>query len=633
MGLDLKKMGQGVATAEAEREKRKHTGFMGDLFRGKANFSHFLDLPENSAKQEGEQLVAELKKFLAEKVDPVKVDREDEVPAEVMEWLCENGYFALKVPKEYGGKDLNQENYLRALSLIASWCGGLTAPVSASCTIGLSWPIKGYGTPEQKKTHLPKVAKAPSAFAFTESEAGSDPASMWTTATRVRDAEGKVTGYYLNGEKWWTTNGPKNDKEFLAPMLCVVAKTVDDPEELKNKDVKPCFSAFIVPTNLKGVEIVQRCQFSGLRGIYNGITQFKNVYLPKEYLVGEKEGLGFRIALEALNTGRLAIAGACVAVAKQCLSIGKWWGLARKQWGKQIGYHESVGSGILAHGLAEAQAMEAMVKFAAKQIDRGQDCRLEAAVCKVFTTERLWKLADNLMQMRGGRGYETADSLAKRGEPALPVEQILRDVRINRIFEGATEILVLWTLREGTDEYKKKGDVFFSKGEYLGKLKSALGFGTAIANLMVPRPLDSKAKAKVHPKLRRHLWFVQTASQLLALAIILASARYMAKMINKQLLFTRLFWIASELYAMAAVCLCGESVELADLYCREAKLRVKGWFYTILDNNDVLAGKIAKKILEGEYDDWMKKDIVSLVDQLNLPKYEPYKSDKSKKSK
>ncbi len=627
MGLDISKMGAGVAASEAERDKKRHTGFLGGLFRGKADFGLFMNLPENGKKKEGDQLVSELRKFLVEKVDSRKIDRENEIPAEDVEWLCENGFFALKLPEEYGGKNLNQENYLRVMSLVASHSGALTALISASNTIGLSWPLKGYGTKAQKDKYLAQVGKAPSAFAFTEAEAGSDPASMVSYAKRVRNAEGKVTGYLLTGEKWWTTNGPKNDAEILTPLLCVVAKTVDDPAELKDPTQKPCFSAFIVPSNLPGIKVVQRCDFEGLRGIYNGITQFKDVELPMECLVGEKEGLGFRIALEALNTGRLAISGACVAVAKQCLCIGKWWSLQRTQWGKQIGYHELAGSGTLAKGLAETQAMDSMVKFAAKQIDRGQDARLESAACKVFGSERAWKIADDTLQLRGGRGYETADSLAKRGEPPIPMEQIHRDARINRIFEGSSEILFLWVIREGTDEYKKKGDIFFTPGNYVNKAMAAMGFGTEIARLLMPQQLNPAVKSRVHSRLHRHLRFVQRNSQLLALAVILASARYMAKMVNKQLLFQRLFWISSELYAMTATCLCGESVELSDLYCREAEIRVKAWFRSLVQNTDDLAYKVSKKMLEGEYDEFLKKDIIPIIDQLGLKTLPPFKKE------
>ncbi len=635
MGIDLKKLGQGVAIAEAERDKRRHEGFMADLFRGRANFSLFIPWFKESddSLAKSDVLIEKLRNYLMENVFPNEIDRTDEVPEEVIRWLCENGFFALKIPREYGGMDLTQTAYIRLMGLAASWCGGVVAPLSASNTIGLTWPLKGYGTPEQKKKFLPIVAKNPTGFAFTEKEAGSDPANMEMYATRVRDKEGQVVGYRLVGRKWWTTNGPKNEKEFLSPLLCVIAKTVDKPEDLKDANYKPVFSAFIVPTNLPGVKAVQRCQFEGLRGMYNGVEAF-DVELSKDYLVGEKEGLGFRIALEALNTGRIAVAGSCAAIVKQCLLIGKWTGNHRKQWGKLIGQHEAVGSGMLAKGLAGAFAMEAMTRFAAGRVDQKLDARMEAASCKVFASEAGWKIVDDLMQLRGGRGYETADSLAKRGEPPIPLESIHRSFRPNRIFEGSSEILSQWVIREGIDEYKTRGEVFFEKGRWLKKLKTAFGFGASLAKLRIRRRINPKILESVNQKLRRHLRFVEKNARKLAIAVIVNSARYRGKLPHKQLLFTRLFWIATELYAMSATCfyaaylkgcaMCNlvngddSFVHLADFYCREAELRVQELFRSLKENNDNAARQIAKRLLGGEYDEWLKKDIISITDKLEL---------------
>lgn len=630
--MDLKKMGKGVEIAESERDKKQHTGFMAGLFRGKASFEKFSQcIPQHPILEiKGEELVQKLREFFLEKVDTDKIDLENEIPQEVFDWLSQHGYFALKLPEEYGGKNLPQQTYNRVMSAVASWCGGLTAPISAHNTIGLGYPVDHYGTPTQREKWLPIVGKNPTGFAFTEKDAGSDPASMKTFAQRIRDKDGNVTGYNLTGEKWWTTNGPKNDHEFLAPFYCVIARTVEDPRELNDPNVKPSFSAFIVPTNSTGVSIAQRCSFEGLNGICNGITRFENVYLSKQHLVGEKEGIGFRIALEALNTGRISIAGACVGVMKQALLIGKWWALERKQWGKAIGYHEAIGSGMLAPGLANAFTADAMVWFAANRVDAGLDSRMEAAACKVFASEQCWKVADDLMQMRGGRGYETASSLAKRGEAPLPVEQIHRNCRINRIFEGATEILIQWVIREGVDEFKTRGEIFFAPGNWFKKLVTAFWFAGKIIKLLVPRL--SYLGHNIDPKLHTHLRFVEKNSRKLALAIILSSAKYREKMVHKQLLFARLFWIATELYGMTAACfyanecpLMGTNMksheplaDLADFYCREARLRIKTMFRSINENNDNTARKIAKNLLEGQYDGWLNKDIVSIVDHLKL---------------
>lgn len=636
MGLDLKKMGKGVETAEAQRDQRKHTGFMGDLFRGKANFD-LLDIREDQNEEEQaltEKLVTELREFLSSQVDPDKIDRENEVPPEVFEWLCEHGYFGLKVPKEYGGHDLHQTNYSRVLGVVASWTGSLAAPLSAANTIGLSYPLKHYSTEEQKKKWLPIVAKVPTGFAFTEAQAGSDPSNMDGHGIRVRDEKGNLIGYKFTAIKWWTTNGPKNDKEFLSPLLCVIVKAVDKPEDLKDENYKPKFIALLVPTDLPGIEIIQRCNFAGLDGICNGITKFTDVYIPVNQRIG-KEGDGFKIALKALTTGRLSIASLASAVCKQAILMMTWQGKNRIQWGRPIIQHEMVGSGMLVTSLATTFATEAMTWLASRRVDDGMDVRLEAAVCKVFSTDKGWEVIDAMMQLFGGRGYETADSLRKRGEPALPVERIWRDFRVNLTFEGSSELLTLYTLREGSDEIKKLGEVILEKGQFGKKIKAGLWFAQKIASLTIPQAIPGATKRLVHPKLHRHLKFVEKYSRKLALALILSSAKYRAKMIHKQLLFQRLFWIATELYAMASVCMytaikfnnAPEYVDLADYYCREAKIRIKNQLRATLlptislscnTNNDSQARNVGKHLLAGKYDQWLKKDIISIVDHLKL---------------
>lgn len=633
--MDVGKLGKGLAIAEEQRDKRRHNSFIGDSFLGIANFLRFLECPEEIPVEEqriADDLLYNLKGYLCRNVDPEKVDATNELPEGAIEWLCEHGYFGLKIPREYGGMGLHQTAYSRVLGVAASWSGGLAAPLSAANTIGLSYPILHYGADEQKKKWLPIVAKVVTGFAFTEDEAGSDPANMKTTATRVKG------GYLLNGTKWWTTNGPMSDTKFLSPLLCVIAKTVDSPDELQtkadDKTYKPSFSALIVPTDAPGIRIVQRCDFAGLKGIYNGITEFKDVFVPADQLIG-KEGLGFRIAIEALNTGRLSIASLCIAAVKQVLLMGNWYGRKRKQWATKsapsIGYHEMVGSGFLAKGAANTLAAEAMVYFASLRVDNGLDARLEAAVCKVFSSERGWETIDDMMQLRGGRGYETAASLAKRGEPALPLERIWRDFRVNRVFEGASEILILWLLREGSDEYKKRGEVFFGPGNWWKKFTTAMGFAWSILKLQKRQPIPDKVLERIDPRLHAHLYFVEKHIRKLALSMILISAKYREKLIHKQLIFKRLFWIASELYAMSAICFYAcpkrpegyeitdeRNLDLADYYCKEAQARIKIALQSLNQNSDSEARAVAKRMLAGENDEWLKKDIAPIVDHLGL---------------
>jgi alkylation response protein AidB-like acyl-CoA dehydrogenase len=627
MGMDLGKMGEGVKLAEQLRDKTRHTGFIGGLFRGNVDF-RLLNVKAVSGTEEQAlvgKLVAQLQEFLPAHVDPNKIDRENEVPNEVFAWLCDNGFFGLKVPKEFGGHGLHQTEYSRVLGVVASWTGSLAAPLSAANTIGLSYPLKYYGTEEQKKKWLPIVAKVPTGFAFTEAQAGSDPANMSSYGVRVRNEKGEVIGYRFSGTKWWTTNGPKSDTEFLSPLLCVIVKAVDKPEDLKDPNYKPVFIALIVPTDLPGIKIVQRCDFAGLNGICNGVTEFKDVYIPIDQRIG-KEGDGFKIALQALTTGRLSIASLAAAVCKQAVLMMAWQGKNRVQWGRPIVQHEMIGSGMIASSLAKTFAMEAMTWLASRRVDEDLDCRLEAAVNKVFSTEKGWEIMDAMMQLFGGRGYETADSLAKRGEPALPVERLWRDFRINRTFEGSSELLTLYTLREGSDEYKTLGEIFFEKGNWVKKAKAALWFAKKIVSLMVPQGIPAETLRLVHPKLHRHLQFVEKYSRKLALTLILCSAKYQAKFIHKQLIFQRLMWMAAELYAMAAVCHyaalqfsnAAEYVNLTDYYCRDAEIKIKNLLRAVKENTDAQARAVGKQLLDGQYDAWLKKDIISIPDYLKL---------------
>ncbi|MDA2935930.1 acyl-CoA/acyl-ACP dehydrogenase [Patescibacteria group bacterium AH-259-L05] len=628
-----KKMGKSIAFAEEQRDTRRLEGFAADLFRGKANFD-LLDpwytQPE-AERQKVEVLAQKFENFLTARIDPDKVDRTDELPPGAIDWLSDHGFFALKNPKKYDGHELSQTSYNKLMGLNSSWCGGITALLSANNTIGVGFPLKKYGTPEQKERFLKTVGKSPSGFSFTEEKAGSDPSSMEAYAVRIRDADGNVIGYEITGEKWWTTNAPLNHEEFLAPYLCVVVKTVDKPEDIQDENYKPVFSAFFVPTDLDGVGIKQRCKFQGLRGMYNGIPLFNRVYVPKNHLIGEKEGTGFRIGLEALNTGRISIAASCTAISKQCLLLGRWWGKTREQWGKPLGYHELLGSGMLASGIADTLAMEAMVNFTSGRLDQGFDTRLEAAICKVFASERGQTIVDNTAQIFGGRGYETASSLARRGEPPLPVERTLRDFRPERIFEGPTEVLELYVVREGTDKCKRMGETVKYSKDWGKKLKAAAFFPERYLLLKFPRRIPDHVEKNIDQKLYKHAIFVEKNTRKFARAIIATYLRYRTKLMHKQLVFDRLFWIAAELNAMSMVCLYGtllaekygeQFIDLANFYCYEARNNIyqKPLFKSLKKNNDALARKIANALLDGAYDEWLKEDIISFVHEHGLLK-------------
>src|SRR5947207_6194513 len=302
------------------------------------------------------------------------------------------GAFGIKISPAYGGLGLSQTNYSRAAMMLASYDGNLTALISAHQSIGVPQPLILFGTEEQKRKYLPRVAQGEiSAFALTEAGVGSDPATMTCHAEPTPDGKNWV----INGEKLWCTNGVK------AGVLVVMAKT---PPKMVNGKERKQVSAFIVDIDTPGVEVVCRCHFMGLRALYNGVIRFKDVVVPRENIL-LAEGKGLKVALMTLNTGRLTLPAACVGMSKKCVQIVKKWSNERVQWGAAIGKHAAIADKI-ARMAANTFAMEAMTLYTASLVDRDKkaDIRLEAAMCKLWGTEIAWQIVDDTMQIRGGRG-------------------------------------------------------------------------------------------------------------------------------------------------------------------------------------------------------------------------------------
>jgi alkylation response protein AidB-like acyl-CoA dehydrogenase len=583
-------------TESARESTSAERGFVGGLFMGRVHWDalHPFPLQRTEDRDQGDAFLQRLGNFLRESVDPDEIDATGEIPEEVIEGLAKLGAFGIKIPTDYGGLGLSQTNYCRAATMLGSYCGNLAALLSAHQSIGVPQPLLMFGTDEQKRRFLPRVAGGEiSAFALTETKVGSDPAKMETHAEPTEDG----LHFVINGEKLWCTNGTK------AGVIVVMART--PPKDGRNQ-----ITAFIVDMDTPGVEVVRRCHFMGLRALYNGVIRFHNVRVSRENIL-LAEGKGLRVALTTLNTGRLTLPAACTGLAKRCLQISREWAKERVQWGAPIGKHSAIADKI-AQMAANVFAMESMTHFAASLVDRDKstDIRLEAAMCKMWASERAWEIVDDTMQIRGGRGYETAASLAARGEKPIAVERMMRDARINMIFEGSSEIMRLFIAREALDPHLKIGGPVLNSKVPMSVRFSAAGraagfYARWYPGLYLPKSAPSLA----------HAAYIGASARRLARSLFHAMARWGPKLEKQQVLLGRFVDIGAELFAMAATSARAASLndtasqQLAHDFGRMARLRIDTLFRGIGKNADRENYRLAQRVASAEYD-WLDEGML-----------------------
>jgi hypothetical protein len=610
---------ESLRVAEAARQAEwKEPSFLREIFLG--NLRMHLIRPIPDAMKERPEFTAffsRFQAFLRDHVDPGEIDATGEYPRDVVDGLKRLGAFGMKIPSEYGGLGLSQVEYGRIMELLGSYDGNLSALLSAHQSIGVPQPVKMFGTADQKQRFLPRCAAgAISAFALTEMGVGSDPAQLATTAELTPEGD----AYILNGEKLWCTNGT------IAELIVVMAR---HPGGKK-------ISAFVVEAASPGIKIEHRCRFMGLKALANAVLSFKDVRVPRENLIGA-EGQGLKIALVTLNTGRLALPAGTTGVVKLCLEICRRWSSERSQWGQPIGKHEAIAH-KLADMAANGFAMESVSDLASRMADRGgYDIRLEAAAAKEWNTVTGWKILDETIQVRGGRGYETEHSLAARGETPYPVERSMRDYRINLIFEGSSEIMHLFMAREAVDKHLQvAGAMIDPDKKASAKLGALPRIALFYAGWYPTRWLGWGRWPRYggFGPLATHLRFAERATRKLSREIFHGMMIHKGKLQRKQAFLFRTVDIAMEIFAMSASISRVRSMreekhpeaaharELCDLFCRNSRRKVQRLFRELWRNDDVRKYRLGQSVLRGDHI-WFEAETMGAMPYERRPVTEP----------
>ncbi len=611
-----------VAVAETARDKASYSGFLAGLFESDVRWDLFTSIGIPQMSPAALDFLERFKIALIP-LDPERVDSEGELPEPVLKTLAEIGAFGIKIPRRFGGLELTQSEYQKVATLCASFDASLTVLLSAAQSIGVPEPLRLFGTEEQKAKYLPRLARGEiSGFALTERNVGCDISKVETYAVRVIE-NGKTVAYRLTGEKFFITNSVKQDGEFLCSMLVVIARIVDRPEELQDPQAEKRYGAFIVETHWPGCSVT-RLRFEGVRGIYNGVPTFNNVYVPIENRLGNEED-GLRIALATLTVGRLTLPAASSGGLKQCLSVMRWWGRTRVQWNKPIGEHTLIGEKIC-RAAAYTLALDAVMAFCGAWANKKGDLRLESAAAKIIGSEWYWEVVNDLFQVRGGRGFMTVESQRKSGELGIPVMRMLRDARINLVWEGTSEILRIWMAREALSPYIEQG-IAFLQGSPSDKSAAPLYYARIALRSCLPFLNPQRNSGIFGMEYARWVRFIESSSRSLTRSTLVATARHRQGLHNKQLLLQDLVNDSLWLFPMAATLWYASQsemrtkpgiLELATYFCQEMADHLDPPSSSAKSirrhKKDTIVYHLSKTIMNGEYA-WLEEGIVPLLEK------------------
>jgi acyl-CoA dehydrogenase family protein 9 len=566
-------------------------GFAKGLFVGHFVSDWVMPYPRMPAAQQTEldKTLAELRAFLDAKLDPTEIDRQADIPREVIDGLGRVGVLGMTAPAEYAGRGFTQMANCKVLEEIGRRCASTSVFVNAHHSIGIR-ALLLFGTHEQKQKWLPKLVTGEwlGAFALTEREAGSDAANVQMTATPTEDG----SHFILNGEKRYITNAA------IAQVLTVMART-----PVAGKPGKDAITAFLVTPDVPGFEILEaRMPKMGIRGTATGRFAMRNVEVPKENILGPP-GKGLKVALTVLDFGRTTFGACCTGAAKTCLELAVNHANTRKQFKKTLGNFHLVKKKI-ARIAADAYAMEAMTTITASLIDRGlEDYMLETAMLKVFTTERLWECINDAFQIHGGSAYFVD----------LPLERMLRDARINQIGEGSNEVLTsfiaLVGMRGPGMEFKEIYDTMLKPTREGGIAKAwSAGMNRLSAAIRVPDvPVCSAEVKSFASQLGRLIWRFNVAVNK---SLIL----YREPILDMQLVQERIAKAAMDLFASTCTLSRwdseiefaqrnGESPAVentaAELFLRQSSRRIRSYLAGLADNEDQFILKAADSALTG----------------------------------